>query len=49
VGGFVLMIGIQLFSLGALALQKKRYFEELFHISSNIYKNTEDNTGVQYL
>jgi hypothetical protein len=34
VGGFALMIGIQLVSLGILALQKKRYFEELFHIGS---------------
>lgn len=38
VGGFALMIGIQLFSLGALALQKKRYFEELFHLGTTIYK-----------
>ena len=37
VGGFALMIGIQLFSLGALALQKKRYFEELFHLTSRIH------------
>ena len=34
IGGFALMIGIQLFSLGVIALQKKRYFEELFHINS---------------
>lgn len=43
VGGFVLMIGIQLFSLGALALQKKRYFEELFHLQSMIYKSVQEN------
>jgi hypothetical protein len=49
VGGFVLMIGIQLFSLGALALQKKRYFEELFHIGSTIYKNTNINKNIQAL
>jgi hypothetical protein len=41
VGGFALMIGIQLFSLGALALQKKRYFEELFHLSTTIYKRSQ--------
>jgi hypothetical protein len=35
VGGFALMIGIQLFSFGMLALQKKRYFEELFNLGSN--------------
>jgi glycosyltransferase involved in cell wall biosynthesis len=39
VGGFALMIAIQLISLGLLALQKKRYFEELFHLgSSNLKK-----------
>jgi len=40
VGGFALMIGIQLFSLGALALQKKRYFEELFHLGSRNYRTS---------
>ena len=47
VGGFALMIGIQLFTLGLLALQKKRYFEELFYLGSTtqtcsheIYKHT---------
>jgi glycosyltransferase involved in cell wall biosynthesis len=34
VGGFALIIGIQLFSLGLLALQKKRYFDELFSLCS---------------
>jgi len=38
VGGISLMIAIQLISLGILALQNKRYFEELFHFSSTIYK-----------
>lgn len=47
VGGFVLMIGIQLFSLGALALQKKRYFEELFHLGSRIYQtNIEGRNNI---
>ena len=32
IGGFCLIVGIQLFSLGILALQKKRYFDELFHL-----------------
>ncbi len=35
VGGIALMIGIQLISLGVLALQNKKYFEELFHLNSN--------------
>ncbi|CAB5115247.1 hypothetical protein D3OALGB2SA_2639 [Olavius algarvensis associated proteobacterium Delta 3] len=34
VGGFGLMVSIQLISLGILSLQKKRYFEELFHLQS---------------
>jgi hypothetical protein len=36
VGGFVLIVGIQLFNIGLMALQSKRYFEEIFHINSNI-------------
>ena len=36
VGGFTLLISIQFFSLGMLSLQTKRYYEELFHINSNI-------------
>jgi glycosyltransferase involved in cell wall biosynthesis len=42
VGGFCLMIAFQLISLGILALQKKRYFEELFHISSMINRTTRN-------
>jgi glycosyltransferase involved in cell wall biosynthesis len=38
VGGFALIVGIQLFNLGLMALQNKRYFEELFHISTQIYQ-----------
>jgi glycosyltransferase involved in cell wall biosynthesis len=40
VGGFALIVGIQLVNLGFMALQNKRYFEELFHISSNILYST---------
>jgi len=43
VGGFTLMLSIQLISLGVLALQSKRYFEELFHLGTSIYKNGKDN------
>lgn len=32
VGGFALIVGIQLLSLGLLALQKKRYFDELYSL-----------------
>ena len=37
VGGFALVIGIQLSNLGLMALQNKRYFEELFFLASNIF------------
>jgi glycosyltransferase involved in cell wall biosynthesis len=44
VGGVSLMIAIQLLSLGILALQNKRYFEELFHLGSTKFKdNREDD------
>jgi glycosyltransferase involved in cell wall biosynthesis len=43
VGGISLMVAIQLISLGILALQSKRYFEELFHLGSNIYKYNRNN------
>ena len=36
VGGFSLLVALQILSLGFLALQSKRYFEELFHINTNI-------------
>lgn len=38
VGGIAFMIGFQLISLGIISLQNKRYFEELFHIGSNLNK-----------
>jgi len=43
VGGITLMLAIQLFSLGFLALQNKRYFEEFFHLGSTIYKFNKEN------
>jgi hypothetical protein len=38
VGGILLLIAIQFVSLGFLAYQQKRYFSELFHLGSSIYK-----------
>lgn len=38
VGGITFLAAIQFLSLGFLSLQSKRYFEELFHISSNLLK-----------
>ncbi len=37
-GGMFLMLAIQLFSLGILSMQSKRYFEEVFYLGSAIYK-----------
>jgi glycosyltransferase involved in cell wall biosynthesis len=39
IGGITLLLGIQLISLGILALQSKKYFEELFHLNTTIFKN----------
>ena len=39
VGGITLIIALQFLSLGFLSLQSKRYFEELFHLNTNIYKH----------
>jgi glycosyltransferase involved in cell wall biosynthesis len=43
VGGFALIVGIQLFNLGLMALQSKRYFEELFHFNTRIYRICVEN------
>jgi dolichol-phosphate mannosyltransferase len=39
IGGITLLAAIQVLALGFLSLQQKRYFEELFHISSSIFKS----------
>ncbi len=44
VGGSTLLVALQLLSLGFLSLQSKRYFEELFHFSTTIYKNNLNPT-----
>lgn len=38
VGAFCAIVGIQMISIGLQTLQSKRYYEELFHISSTILK-----------
>ena len=40
-GGMFLMLAIQLFSLGILSMQSKRYFEEVFYLGSAIYKASQ--------
>ncbi|SHJ61004.1 glycosyltransferase family 2 protein [Pseudozobellia thermophila] len=43
VGGITMIISIQLLGLGFISLQKKRYFDELFHLNSQILKKTIQN------
>lgn len=47
IGGISLMVAIQLISLGTLALQNKRYFEELFHLGTSIYKSDQSNSNIE--
>jgi dolichol-phosphate mannosyltransferase len=42
IGGITLILAIQVLSLGFLSLQKKRYFEELYHMNSKILRKTID-------
>ncbi|TMM58215.1 glycosyltransferase family 2 protein [Maribacter algarum] len=47
VGGVTLIISIQIMSLGFISLQKKRYFDELFHLNSAILKkNQRDSENI---
>ncbi|MFK7811569.1 MAG: glycosyltransferase family 2 protein [Maribacter sp.] len=41
IGGFTFVAAVQFLGLGFISLQKKRYFDELFHINSAILKNTK--------
>lgn len=41
IGGMTLMLSIQLFSLGILAVQSKSYFEEIFYLASAIYRHSK--------
>ena len=45
VGGFSLIFALQLLSLGILAMQSKRYFEEVFHLGTSIYRNGRTSRG----
>jgi len=38
VGGIALLVAVQLVSLGVLSAQNKRYFEELFYLGSQVYR-----------
>jgi glycosyltransferase involved in cell wall biosynthesis len=41
VGGITLILAIQVLSLSFISLQNKRYFEETFHLSTSIYKQSK--------
>ncbi|MDB2606191.1 glycosyltransferase family 2 protein [Zobellia sp.] len=41
VGGTTMIISVQLLGLGFISLQKKRYFDELFHLNSEILRKTK--------
>jgi hypothetical protein len=41
VGGITLIVAIQILSLGFISLQNKRYFEELFHLGTSVFKSTK--------
>jgi glycosyltransferase involved in cell wall biosynthesis len=43
IGGMMLMLAIQLFSLGVVSVQSKNYFEEMFYLNSTIYEKTLNN------
>jgi glycosyltransferase involved in cell wall biosynthesis len=45
VGGIALVIAFQLISLGTLALQSERYFKELFHFNTTLYRQLQRREG----
>lgn len=45
VGGITMLAALQVLSLGFLSLQSKRYFEELFHLSSSCLSNIKHKSG----
>jgi len=49
VGGVTLIVALQILSLGFLSLQNKRYFEELFHINTNILNCSLKVEDSQYI
>lgn len=38
--GVLLILSVQLLSLGVLSMQNKRYFEEIFHLGTSIYRRS---------
>ena len=44
VGGIALLIALQLLSLGTIALQSERYFKELFHFNTTLYRELKNGS-----
>jgi len=42
VAGITILLSVQLFSLGVLALQAKEYFEELFHFATRVHADARE-------
>ncbi len=42
IGGLSSMLSVQLISLGLLSMQSKRYFEEIFHLASSVYRHSRE-------
>ena len=47
IGGITMILAVQLFSLGVLAVQSKSYFEEIFYLGSAIYRNSHKGRGLR--
>lgn len=43
IGGVSLLLGVQVLALGILASQNKRYFEDLFHLTTRLYRDPRNN------
>jgi hypothetical protein len=46
IGGVSLILAVQLISLGILASQNKRYFEEVFHLGTALYRTVGRSANV---
>ncbi len=46
IGGFVLIVALQFLGIGFLSLQNKRYFEELFHMNTTMYRHGQQMENV---
>jgi hypothetical protein len=42
VGGISLIVALQFVIVGFLSLQSKRYFDELFHLNTNMLRTIQD-------